>query len=247
MIPGQGLGAEGRQVAGVHAFGGTPLPHLVLAVTPAQLGRLDGIGPGLIGAVRGFKPGIQPCTSPPSRLDHRRESAITSTDKVLHRRKAHIGEIRLQTTQLAQGFAQQLLTAHEFSRADAVPLERGVGLGREVADGQVEFQPSQVPALLLQRPAGLGDAQNVGIRFTGQADHEIELDLAVAALHGGTNAPQQLCIRQPLIHDVPQTLGAGLGREGQTSPPGAAQDVGDVAVEAINPLTRQGQGDVLVR
>ena len=246
MVPGQGLSAEGRQITGVHALGGAPLPHLKLAVAPAQIGRLNRIGPGLIGAIRRFKPGIQPGPGAPGRLNHGREAPVPPPDKVLHRRETHIGEIRLQPAQLAQGLPQELLPANKFSRADAVPLEGGVGLGGEIADGEVELQPPQITALLLQGAAGLSNAQDVGIGLPRQANHEIELDLAIAALHGGTDPPQQLGVGQALVDDVPQALGAGLGRKGQARLAGPAQDVGDVLVEAVDPLTGQGQGDVLI-
>jgi hypothetical protein len=70
------------------------------------------------------------------------------------------------------------LLARELCGADRVPLEGGVRLGREVADGYVDRQvPAPSAALPLQPFNRLGDAQHVGIRLARQAYHEVQLDL----------------------------------------------------------------------
>ena len=127
-----------------------------------------------------------------------------------------------------------------------MPLEGGVGLGREVADREIQLQAAQIGAIALQIAAGFGDAQHVRIGLTGQADHEIELDLAVAVLHRRANAAQQLPIGKPLVDDVAQALAAGLRRKGEAGLAGAAKDVGDVLVEAVHPLAGQGERHVLI-
>ena len=65
-------------------------------------------------------------------------------------------------------------------------------------------------------------------------------------LHGGADAAQQLGVGEALVHDVAQALAAGLRREGEPRLAGAAEHVGDVGVEAIDPLAGQGEGHVFV-
>ena len=127
-----------------------------------------------------------------------------------------------------------------------MPLEGGVGLGREIADREIQLQAAQIGAIALQIAAGFGNAEHVGVGLTGQADHEIELDLAVAVLHRRANAAQQLRVGEPLVNDVAQALAAGLRRKGEAGLAGAAKDMGDVLVEAIHPLAGQGQRHVLI-
>ena len=246
VIPGQGLAAKGGQIIAAEGLGAAPAPHLQLAIAAAQPRRLNGAGPGGVGALGGFKPGIEAGAGPPGCLQHRRQAPIAAADEVLHRRQTHIGEIDLDPPQLAQGPAQQLLAPLELGRADAVPLKGGVGLGREVADREIQLQPAQIPAALLQRAAGVGDAEHVVVALAGQADHEIELDLAIAGLHRRADAAQQFLVAEALVDDVAQALGAGFGGEGEPRLAGTAEDMGDVGVEAIDPLARQGEGDVLV-
>ena len=247
MIPRQWLAAERLQIGGLHGLDGAPGPQLQLAVAAAQTGGLDRPGPGGVAALGRFKPGVQAGTGPPGGLDHRREAPVAAADEVFDGREPHIGEVGLEAAQLTQGAAQQLLAAAEFLRAHAVPLEGGVGLGREVGDGEVELQPAQIAALLLEGAAGVGNAEHVGVGFAGQADHEVELHLAIAALHGGADASQQLGVGETLVHDVAQALGAGLRRKGEATLAGTAQDVGDVAVETVDPLAGQGEAHVLIR
>ena len=199
-----------------------------------------------MGALRRFEPGIEAGAGPPGGLDHRGQSPVAPSHEVLHGREAGIGHVDLDPPQPSQGAAQQLLAAPEFGGAHAVPLERGVGLGCEVADREVELQPAQIAALLLQGAAGFGNADHVGVGFTGQADHEIELHPPVAVLHGGADAAQQFGVGEALVHDVAQALAAGLRREGEPRLAGAAEHVGDVGVEAIDPLAGQGEGHVFV-
>ena len=127
-----------------------------------------------------------------------------------------------------------------------MPLEWRVGLGREITDREVELQPAEIGALPLQGLAGIGDAEHVGVSFTRQTDHEIELQLSIAVLHRRTNAGQQLCVGEPLIDDVAQTLAASLRRKGEARLAGTAQDVGDVLIKTIHSLARQGEADVFV-
>ena len=122
-----------------------------------------------------------------------------------------------------------------------------MGLGREIADGDVEVQPAQITAALLKHHAGVRDAENIGIRLTRQADHEIQLHLAVAVLHGGADAMEQIVVGQTLVNDVAQALGAGFRREGESGLAGSTKDVGDVVVKPVHPLTGQLQGHVLIR
>ena len=246
VIPWQGLAAKGLQITAGKSFRRSPGAHFHGPIPAAQACRLDGPCPGPIGAIGRLKPGIQASTGPPGRLNHRRQAPVPAPHKVFHRRKPYVGEVGLDPPQLAQGRAQQLLAPLEFRRADAVPLERRVGLGREIADREVELQPAQVAALALQGPAGVGNPEHVLVGFPRQTNHEIELHLAVAAFHRGANAPEQVPIGEALVDDVAEPLGASLRGEGESRLAGATQDVGDVGVEAINPLTGQGEAHVFV-
>ena len=58
---------------------------------------------------------------------------------------------------------------------------------------------------------------------------------------------EQVVIRKPFVDDVPQPLGPGLRREGQSGLAGSPEDVGNVVIKAIDPLTGQLEGDVLIR
>ena len=246
VVPGQGLGAEGLQVGLAQGQGCRPFAQLMGPVAPPQAGRLDRPGPGGVGAIRRLKPGIKAGTGPPGGLDHRRQTPVAPADKVLHGREAHIAHVGFDAAQGPQGGPEQGLAPAKFGRADAVPLEGGVGLGREIADREIQLQTAQIGAIALQIAAGFGNAEHVGVGLTGQADHEIELDFAVAVLHRRANAAQQLPIGEPLVNDVAQALAAGLRRKGEAGLAGAAEDVGDVLVEAIHPLAGQGEGHVLV-
>ena len=128
-----------------------------------------------------------------------------------------------------------------------MPLEWCVGLGREVADGDVEVETPQITTTLLKHHAGIGDAEHIGIGLSRQADHEIQLHLAVPVLHGGTNAVEQVVVGQPLVDDVAQALGTGLRRKREAGLARSAEDVGDVLIKPVHPLAGQLQGHVLVR
>ena len=168
-----------------------------------------------MGAVKGFEPRIHPCPGTPGGLDHRCQAAIAAANEVLHGRKAHVGEVRPHSTQPLEGLTQQLLTPLKFLGGNAVPLKRCVGFRREVADGDVQVQPAEIAAALLEHPAGVGDSQHVGVHLTRESDHEVELHPAVSVLHGGADAMQQVLIREALVHDVSQPLGTRFRSKGQ--------------------------------
>ena len=247
VIPGERLSTERFQILPIQRSHSTPAPHLHLPVTPLQAGIRDGSGPGGVGAIQRLEPGIHAGTGPPGRLDHRGKAPIAAAHKILHGRKPHIGEIHLHAAQTPEGLLEQHLAPLKLSRGDAVPLKRGVGLGREIADRDVQVQPTQVTAALLEHHAGLGNAENIGIRLTGEADHEVQLHLAVSVLHGRADAMQQVVIGEALVDDVAESLCPGLRGEGETRFPRAAKDVGNVFIEAIHPLAGQLKRDVLIR
>jgi len=194
-----------------------------------------------------FKPGIEPRPGPPGRFNDGGQAPVAPADEVLHRREAPIGVIGFEAPKGLEGLAQQLLAPLEFSAADAVPLEGGVGFGGEIADGEIQLQATQVAALLLQAPAGGGNCEDIGIGFPRQADDEIQLDLAVAGLHRRADALQEFSVGQTFVDDVAQALAAGLGGEGEAGPTGAAEDVGNIGIEAVDPLAGQGEADVVFR
>ena len=117
-----------------------------------------------------------------------------------------------------------------------MPLEWRVRFGREVADRDIETEASKISATLLKHPTGFGDTEHIRIGLAWQPDHEIELHFAITVLHSRADALQQVFIRKPLVHDVPQPLGPGLRSEGETGLPCTAEDVSDVLVEAVHPL-----------
>ena len=127
-----------------------------------------------------------------------------------------------------------------------MPLKRRVGLGGEVADRQIQLQPADIAHFKAQALDGVGDAMHVGIGFTRQADHEIELHLAPAVAHRRLDASAELLIRQSFVDDVAHALGARFRRKRESALARAAKDVGDVVVEAIDALTRQREADVVV-
>ena len=247
VVPGEGLSAEGLEVVAVQSSNGTPSPQLHRAITALKTGLGNRPRPGRVGAVKGLEPRIHPGTSPPGGFDHRGQPAVTTPDEIFHRGEADIGEIHLQTTQALERSSEQVLPSQKLCRGHAVPLERRVRLRREVADGDVEIESPKIPAALLQHHAGVRDAEHIGVRLPRQTDHEIQLDLAIAVLHGCTNAMEQVVIRKPFVDDVPQPLGPGLRREGQSGLAGSPEDVGNVVIKAIDPLTGQLEGDVLIR
>ena len=194
MIPGQRLGTKTVEILRAQRIGRAPAPQLQLAITPVQSGRSDGTGPGLVGAIQRFKPGIHARAGPPGSLNHRSQAAIPTAHEVLHRRQTDIREVEAHPTQPAGGLPQQALPSLKFSGGNAVPLEGCMGLRREIADGDVEAQPPQISASLLKHHAGLGDAEDIGVGLARETDHEIELHLAVAVLHRRADAIQQVVI-----------------------------------------------------
>ena len=80
----------------------------------------------------------------------------------------------------------------------------------EITDGDVEIEATQIAASIEQHPTGLGDAEHIGIGLTRQPDHEIELHLPEAVLHGRADSIHKVGIRQAFVHDVSQPLGAGF-------------------------------------
>ena len=122
-----------------------------------------------------------------------------------------------------------------------MPLERRVGLGREVGDRQSELNPLATAraALPLKPTDGFRNPQHIRIGFPGQPNHEIELDFVPTLFPGGFHAPQQFLIGQALINDVPQALGSRFRGKGQAALARAPEDIGDVLIEAIDPLAGQ--------
>jgi len=247
VIPGQRLSTEPFEILPFQSGHGTPATQLHLAISPIQTGRCNGTGPGFIGAIQRLEPGVHPGTCAPGRLDHGCQTSVAAPHEILHGRETDIGEVEAHTTQSPSGVPQQLLASDEFRRRHAVPLKRRVRLRREIADGDVEAQAPQIPATLLQHPAGLGNAEHIGIRLPRKTDHEIELDLAIAVLHRRSDPLQQVVIGQPLVDDVAQALRACFRREGQPRLAGATKNVGNVLIKAIHPLAGQLQRDIAVR
>ena len=101
--------------------------------------------------------------------------------------------------------------------------------------------------MLLQAPTGGGNCEHICIGFPRQANHEIQLDLAVTGLHRRADALQQFGVAEAFVDDVAQALAAGFGGEGEAGPTGAPQDVGNIGIKAVNPLAGQGEADVVFR
>ena len=112
----------------------------------------------------------------------------------------------------------------------AFPLERTVRLRHE-AGGRNGYAHSPVLILCVKPPGvqhlicKLGDAENILVRFRGQAEHEVQLYGVPAALKGQTAGVQQLLLRDVFVNCIAQTLAAGLGCEGQAAFSGLLQAV----------------------
>ena len=120
---------------------------------------------------------------------------------------------------------QQAAAAQIFLRRDLLfPLEGRVGLGDKVRRGDVNAKaPFLVHGVFLPRQDHLvhqlRDAEHVLVRFCGQTQHEIELDIVPAAGEGIGAGRQNFILGQILVDDVTQALGSRLRGEGQAAFP----------------------------
>ena len=247
VIPGQGLPAKRLKIITIQRRHCTPATKLHLPVTPLKPGLGNGTSPGVVSAIQGLEPGIHARAGTPGRFNHRRQTPVSATHKIFHRRQAHIREVEAHTSKASTCITQQLLTTEKLACGNAVPLKGCVWLRCEVADGGVEAEAAQITATLLKHPTGFGDAEHIGIGLSRKPDHEIELDLAVSVLHRRTDALQQVIVGQPLVDDVAQTLRAGFRSEGESCLACTSENVGDVLVETVHPLARELKSDIAIR
>ncbi len=267
VIPGQGAIGQGGQVeggwgrrdairgiqGGIQVRGGgigireeVPFPGFDAAILPGEVGFGDRLLPGSKGAIEAFPPGIHPRSQFPSAAHHGAQPAIAPSDKILHRRNPHIGEIHLHTANGAELRPQQVLLAAKFARRHRMPLERRVRLGREIGDGDIEIQAAAVggTAFALQPAHGFRNSQHIGVGFPRQPNHEIELDFVPTLFPGGFDALEQFGVGEAFVHNVAQALGARFRGKGQPARSRPPQHIGNVFVKAIDPLTGQRQGNV---
>eukprot|EP00205_Picochlorum_sp_RCC944_P005008 CAMPEP_0182616094 /NCGR_PEP_ID=MMETSP1330-20130603/37125_1 /TAXON_ID=464278 /ORGANISM="Picochlorum sp., Strain RCC944" /LENGTH=288 /DNA_ID=CAMNT_0024836109 /DNA_START=30 /DNA_END=896 /DNA_ORIENTATION=+ len=225
-----------------------PLSVVNLTVLPLHPDLLDGLTPQRVVCVLGHPPAVVGRPQLPRPLDDVGDSSVPPGDEVLHGADPGWGEVGLDLSQALEGGAKHLLLPQKLGRAHAVPLERRVGLWREIGDGHVDGQvPPATSAFLLQPLDRLVDAHDVLVRLTGEADHEVQLDLPPSLVPGGFHAAKELLVRQTLVDDVPHALCAGLGGKREAAPLArVANDVGDVVIETVNPLAGQGKRHILV-
>ena len=147
-----------------------------------------------------------------------------------------------------------MAAAQIFLRRDLLfPLEGRVGLGDKVRRGDVNAKaPFLVHGVFLPRQDHLvhqlRDTENVLVRFRGQTQHEIELDIVPAAGKGVGAGCQNFVLGQILVDDVTQALGSRLRGEGQAAFPAARlKPLHQVAGEIVRPEGGNGEADLILR
>ena len=94
----------------------------------------------------------------------------------------------------------------------------------------------------------LRDAEHVLVRFRGQTQHEIELDIVPAAGKGVGAGCQNFVLSQILVDDVTQALGSRLRGEGQAAFPAARlKPFHQVTGEIVRPEGGNGEADLILR
>ena len=180
-------------------------------------GRESLLPPGEIELVA---PGVKGTAQLTGLEKHRPEPAVATAEGALQ--KTDPGIMPLEVEPPARGYPlqarpNQLLAAHGLRQPDlALPLERGMGLGHEGRDRNIETL-TLAPGPLQGLSAQLNDALQVGIGLGRQADHEIELDEIPAPGKQRLDGCQDLVFVKPFVDDIPQPLGPGLGRDRKTS------------------------------
>mmetsp|Transcript_13186 Transcript_13186/g.55388 ORF Transcript_13186/g.55388 Transcript_13186/m.55388 type:complete len:998 (-) Transcript_13186:627-3620(-) len=228
-----------------------PLAVHDLPVLPVQARLGDGAVEGAERRVLTVPPRVLVRAELPGPADHRAQRPVASADEIFHGADADGRPVALHVSHFLQRGFQQRASPLKLVRGDAVPLERRVRLRREIGQRQRQRQlvalARDVPGDGLDEPLnGLGDSEDVRVRLTRQADHEIQLHVSPTPVVRRLHAVQQLVVRQALVDDVPKALRPRLGGKRQASLPGAAEDVRHGVVEAVDALRRQRQGDVLV-
>ena len=128
-----------------------------------------------------------------------------------------------------------------------------MGLGDKVRRGDVNAKaPFLVHGVFLPRQDHLvhqlRDAEHVLVRFCGQTQHEIELDIVPAAGKGVGAGRQNFVLGQILVDDVPQALGSRLRGEGQAAFPAARlKPFHQVTGEIVRPEGGNGEADLILR
>ena len=147
-----------------------------------------------------------------------------------------------------------MAAAQIFLRGDLLfPLEGRVGLGDKVRRGDVNAKaPFLVHGVFFPRQDHLvhqlRDAENILVRFRGQTQHKIELDIVPAAGKGVGTGRQNFVLGQIFVDDVPQALGSGLRCEGQAAFPTARlKPLHQVAGKIVRPEGGDGKADFILR
>ena len=85
----------------------------------------------------------------------------------------------------------------------------------------------------------LGNAEHVLVRLSREAQHEVELDRAVAAGKGAAAGGQQVLLGEILVDGVAQALRAGLGRKGQAGLSSLLQSLHERHGEVVGTQARE--------
>jgi hypothetical protein len=113
-----------------------------------------------------------------------------------------------------QPFAQQpLAPADELLAGKTGALEGRVSLGHERRDGDRDARAPRRrrPGIVERRRRQGGDGRHVVVGLTGQTDHEVQLQAAVAGPKDAPHGRREVLLVDPLVDGVAQRLGAGFG------------------------------------
>ena len=120
-----------------------------------------------------------------------------------------------------------------------------MGFGHERRDGRRHLQTGHPPpGGVTGLAAQVHDGFNIFLRFTGQADHEIQLHLLPAVLEQLADMQHQPFFGDALVDDVAQALAARFGRKRSSGTPDARQTAHDVVVDGAHAQGRQGHGNL---
>ena len=156
-------------------------------------------------------PAVEAAAEPEGRLDGVPNIAVAARQHALQQRRLDVVELDADPLFAAHSLEDgSLLFGQLLSRRHRQPLERCVRLGHEVGDGG-----GHVDALLERRDRlrELGDAGDVVVGFSRQADHEVEFDQPPAQLEGHSRGVEYLLLAYALVDRVAQALSARLGRD----------------------------------
>src|SRR5690606_20118718 len=208
--------------------------------------------PAVVGEV--LAPAVEAAAVLVDRADHRADAAVAAGQQALD--DAGLAVVVAE----ADGAAVLLVAADLVAQlAEAFvgllggelrgPLEGGVGLGDEAADGDRAADvvgAGDLAALGDHAGGHVGDLQDVVVGLGGQAAHEVQLDLAPAVAVGRGDGADEVVLGDHLVDDLADALRAALGGEGEAGTAAVAgQFVGQVDVEGVDAGGGEGETDLV--